>query len=102
MTLSMLIDGRAVDTDEHDPVINPALGEPFSTAPRATRAHVDVAMEAATRAFATWKTDEPARRAKLSECAAAIKARAQDLCPGDCAQNHPPNSMAAGLRPPRG
>jgi acyl-CoA reductase-like NAD-dependent aldehyde dehydrogenase len=73
----MLIDGKAVTTAEQDPVINPALGEPFATCPRATTAHVDQAVEAAARAYRIWRKDESARRAKLKECAAAIQEKAR-------------------------
>jgi len=76
---SLVIDGRAVATADHDPVINPALGEPFAQAPRATSAHVDEAMAAAARAYTTWRTDEALRRAKLLECAARLKERAQAI-----------------------
>jgi acyl-CoA reductase-like NAD-dependent aldehyde dehydrogenase len=75
----MLIDGRLVNTAEQDNVINPALGAPFATCARATTAQVDAAVEAAARAFRSWRKDQAFRRAKLKECAAAIKTRAQDI-----------------------
>jgi acyl-CoA reductase-like NAD-dependent aldehyde dehydrogenase len=78
-TYPMLIDGEPVTTAEQDPVINPALGEPFATCPRATKAHVDRAVEAASVAYRTWRKDEAFRRAKLKECAAAIQGRAQEI-----------------------
>ncbi len=78
-THAMLIDGRAVTTAEQDPVIDPALGEPFATVPRATKAHVDEAVAAAAKAFRTWRRDEAYRREKLNACAAAVQARAQDI-----------------------
>jgi acyl-CoA reductase-like NAD-dependent aldehyde dehydrogenase len=78
-SFTLLVDGRAVTTADHDPVINPATGEPFAHAPRATSAHVDEAMAAAARAFTTWRKDEALRRAKLTECAAALKARANAI-----------------------
>jgi acyl-CoA reductase-like NAD-dependent aldehyde dehydrogenase len=78
-TYPMLIDGELVNVAEQDPVINPALGEPFATCPRATGAHVERAVEAASRAYRSWRHDESFRRAKLKECAAAIQGRAQDI-----------------------
>src|SRR5688572_4266359 len=66
---AMLIDGRAVRVAEQDDVIDPAKGEPFATVPRATRAHVDDAVGAASRAYKTWRTDEAVRRRALGECA---------------------------------
>ncbi|MFI5393971.1 MAG: aldehyde dehydrogenase family protein [Candidatus Binatia bacterium] len=75
----MLIDGRLVNTPEQDNVINPALGVPFATCARAATAQVDAAVEAAARAFRSWRKDQAFRRAKLKECAAAIQSRAQDI-----------------------
>ena len=75
----MLIDGRAVRVAEQDDVINPAKGEPFATVPRGTKGHVDDAVDAASRAYKTWRKDEAFRRQKLTECAAAIQARVQDI-----------------------
>ena len=76
---AMLIDGRLVQTADRDDVINPALGAPFASCPRASQAQVDEAVAAAARAFKTWRKDEGFRRQKLQECAAAIQGRAQDI-----------------------
>src|SRR4029453_7103710 len=76
---SMLINGRSVTTPEQDDVINPARGEAFATCPRGSKAHVDEAVAAAADAFKTWKKDEAFRRTKLTECAAAIQGRVQDI-----------------------
>jgi len=78
---SMLIDGRSVNTTDQDPVINPAFGEPFATCARATKAHVDQAVEAAGRAFTSWRKDESLRRQKLNECAATLQAKASEIAP---------------------
>src|SRR5690349_15400466 len=78
-TQRMLIDGELVSTAEQDPVINPALGEAFASCPRATKADVDRAVEAAARAYRSWRRDEAFRRTKLKECAAAVQGRAQDI-----------------------
>jgi acyl-CoA reductase-like NAD-dependent aldehyde dehydrogenase len=75
----MLIAGRLVNTPEQDPVINPAFGEPFATVPRASKAHVDEAVEAAAQAYRTWRRDQAFRRAKLNECAAALQGRAAEI-----------------------
>ncbi|MEW6270178.1 MAG: aldehyde dehydrogenase family protein [Thermodesulfobacteriota bacterium] len=77
----MLIDGRAVNTSEQDPVINPAFGEPFATCARASKAHVDEAVGAAARAFKTWRKDEAFRREKLNACAATLQAKAGEIAP---------------------
>jgi acyl-CoA reductase-like NAD-dependent aldehyde dehydrogenase len=76
---TMTIDGRAVTSDAQDPVIDPATGEAFASAPRATRAHVEEAMSAAERAFPAWKRDLAARRQALVDAAGAIKARAEEI-----------------------
>ncbi len=75
----MLIDGRLVNTAEQDNVINPAFGAPFATCARANTAQVEQAVEAAARAFRSWRKDQAFRRAKLKACAEAIQARAQDI-----------------------
>jgi acyl-CoA reductase-like NAD-dependent aldehyde dehydrogenase len=78
---AMVIDGRLVETAERRPVVNPALGEPFATCAWPGPTHVDDAVAAAERAFATWRKDEGLRRAKLRACAEAIRARAGDIIP---------------------
>ncbi|HZR84670.1 MAG TPA: aldehyde dehydrogenase family protein [Candidatus Binatia bacterium] len=78
---AMVIDGRSVSTSEQDPVINPAFGEPFATCARATKAHVAEAVDAAERAFKTWRKDEALRRAKLGECASVLQAKAAEIAP---------------------
>jgi hypothetical protein len=65
MVYSMVIDGRSVTTGQWDDVINPAKGEPFAQCPRGTQANVEEAVQAAARAFKTWRTDEALRRQKL-------------------------------------
>lgn len=75
----LLIDGRLVDTPECDPVIDPALGAPFALCPRATPAQLDEALAAAVRAFPSWRQDLAARREALTRCAAALKARADEV-----------------------
>jgi len=75
----MLIDGRVLNTADQDPVINPAFGEPFATCARATKAHVDEAVGAATRAYKTWRKDEALRREKLQQCAAVLQAKAGEI-----------------------
>ena len=75
----MLIDGRAVHVAEQDDVINPAKGAPFATVPRGTKAHVDEAVAAASKAYRSWRKDESVRRAKLAECAKVLQARVQEI-----------------------
>jgi acyl-CoA reductase-like NAD-dependent aldehyde dehydrogenase len=79
MSQTMTIDGRAVAAEAHDPVIDPASGQPFAEAPRATQQHVDAAMAAAERAFPAWKKDLAARRKALTDMAGALKARIDEI-----------------------
>jgi acyl-CoA reductase-like NAD-dependent aldehyde dehydrogenase len=75
----MLINGQLVNTTAQDAVIDPADGAPFATCARATRGHVDEAMAAAAQAFTNWRKDEAVRRAALTACSAAIRARLNDF-----------------------
>ncbi len=75
------IDGKAVAGESTFGVVNPATGEVFAEAPDCTPAQLDMAMDAAQRAFRSWRTDEAKRRQTLVECANALKARAGELAP---------------------
>jgi acyl-CoA reductase-like NAD-dependent aldehyde dehydrogenase len=78
---TMTIDGKAVAGEGRFGVVNPATGEVFAEAPACSRAQLDAAMDAAARAFATWRRDEPRRRQALLACAEAIKAKLGELAP---------------------
>jgi acyl-CoA reductase-like NAD-dependent aldehyde dehydrogenase len=78
---TMTIDGNSIAGDTSFGVINPATGAVFAQAPACSRAQLDAAMEAASRAFRPWKRDVDARRAALVACAEAIKARVGELAP---------------------
>ena len=71
---AMTINGRAVDGAQFFPVINPAKGIPFAEAPECTPQQLDNAIEAAQRAFGSWRQDEARRRQMLRDCAPAIEA----------------------------
>jgi acyl-CoA reductase-like NAD-dependent aldehyde dehydrogenase len=75
----LLIDGALIDTPDHDPVIDPATGEVFASAPRARDLEIDHAVGAARRAFAGWATDEPLRRRVLAQAAAVLRANAEAI-----------------------
>ena len=90
----MVIDGRAVNTKDQDPVINPAFGEPFATCARGSKAHVDEAVAAAAQAYKTWRKDEAFRRAKLNECAAVLQAKAMEIGPVLCQEQGKPLAQA--------
>jgi acyl-CoA reductase-like NAD-dependent aldehyde dehydrogenase len=76
---SMTIDGKAVAGEGSFGVVNPATGDVFSQAPDCSKSQLDGAMDAAQRAFRSWRQDEAKRRATLLECANAMKARAAEL-----------------------
>jgi len=78
---TMTIDGNSVVGDTSFGVINPATGAVFAQAPECSRAQLDAAMDAAARAFRSWKQDVGARRAALVACADAIKERIGELAP---------------------
>ena len=78
---TMTIDGNSIAGDTSFGVINPATGAVFAQAPACSRAQLDAAMDAASRAFRPWKRDGDARRAALVACAEAIKARVGELAP---------------------
>jgi betaine-aldehyde dehydrogenase len=59
------------------PVVDPGTGEAYAEAPLSTQVDVDLACEAAARAFETWRDTTPSERSKmLLGLADAIEARA--------------------------
>ena len=62
---SLLIDGALKGGKQHLDVINPALGSVFAQCPAAGREELDLAVAAAKRAFATWKSTTYEQRAAL-------------------------------------
>jgi acyl-CoA reductase-like NAD-dependent aldehyde dehydrogenase len=75
----MTIDGKAVSSKESFGVIDPSRGSAFAKAPECTREQLDAAMDSAATAFRPWRADEARRRQVLRECAAALRARAEEL-----------------------
>lgn len=73
------IDGAAQDGIAHDPVIDPSNEETVGHAARASDAQVDLAVEAASRAFPAWSANEAARRDSLRAAAAALQAHADEV-----------------------
>ncbi|MGD0725693.1 MAG: aldehyde dehydrogenase family protein [Spirochaetia bacterium] len=76
---AMTVDGHAVEGAKFFPVINPATGSPFAEAPECTPQQLDDAIEAAERAFGSWRQDEARRRKALRDCAPAIRNQADLL-----------------------
>lgn len=74
------IDGQVVDAVELFDVVNPATASVFARAPDASREQLDLAVQAARRAFEHWRVvPMHARRNVLLEFAAAIRAETQSL-----------------------
>lgn len=77
---AMTIDGRAVEAAQTVEVRNPATGEVFAAAPDAAVEDLDLAVDAATRAFPKWRdTPIAERKAALVKAAEAIEAHADEL-----------------------
>ena len=79
-SLTNFIGGEPSSTADHEPVLNPATGEPIAEAPLSTQNDVDRAVAAARAAFPEWATKTPGERAEaLLGLAAAIEARTDEL-----------------------
>jgi len=61
-------------------VINPATGEVYATAAHSSAADVDLAMQAASKAFEDWRDSTPSERQRaLLKIADALESRADEL-----------------------
>lgn len=77
-----VIDGRQVPARDGrtSAIIDPTTGEPYTQAPVSGAVDVDDAVQAAARAFTTWRRTTPAERARaLLRIADAIDARADEI-----------------------
>ena len=76
----LLIDGILEPGDATTPVINPATGDVFAEAPRASAAQLNRAVAGAKRAFLAWSTTPVAERQRaLAAIADAIEHQASTL-----------------------
>ncbi|MBB3957527.1 aldehyde dehydrogenase family protein [Novosphingobium sediminicola] len=76
----LLIDGALVDGVAEMPVINPATGRAFATAPRADAGQLDAAVASAGRAFPGWAGLSYAeRRAFIERFADGVEVRFEEL-----------------------
>ena len=75
----LIINGEKISTEKTFDVINPATGAIFAQAPDCSPAQLDFAVEAANRAFQSWKIDESARRNALSKCSDILRTSANEL-----------------------
>ncbi|MCW5625027.1 MAG: aldehyde dehydrogenase family protein, partial [Burkholderiales bacterium] len=66
MHTELLIGGKFVKGEgEGIPVLNPATGAVLVTIPEASPGQIEAAVQAATKAFATWGLTTPAERSNL-------------------------------------
>ncbi|MGH2752565.1 MAG: gamma-aminobutyraldehyde dehydrogenase [Actinomycetota bacterium] len=96
-TLQNFVDGKFADgrTDETSPIVNPATGEEYARAPISTEADIDVACEAAARAFESWRDSTPAERSlALLRIASAFEDHAQELVDIEVANTGKPAHLA--------
>ncbi len=80
--LSLYIDGQFLPGEERhgQDVLNPATHQVIGQLPQATRGDLDRALEAAQRAFGTWRNSSAMQRAQvLKKVAALVRERAPDI-----------------------
>ncbi len=102
----LVIDGKLVDTDRYEPVIDPATEAVIGEAPLAAPHQVDAAVSAAQAAFVTWRADRGARNAAMLAAADALDGAAGEIASLITAENGKPlaesswevSSLAAFLR----
>lgn len=81
-TLELFLDGAWTGAEGRDamPVVNPATGDAFTELPLATPADLDLALDAASRAWPGWRaTDVEARGAILKKAAQLMRERAGEI-----------------------
>ena len=81
-TFQNFVNGQYVDSQDGStmPVINPATGQQYATAPKSSTEDVDRAMDAAAHAFESWKNTTPSERSlALYRIADAVEARAEEF-----------------------
>ena len=76
---TMTIDGTEAATEKTFSVVNPATGEVVAGAPEPSRAQVDQAMNAASRAFSSWQFDLSQRQQGLEDLATAVEVNSEEL-----------------------
>ncbi|KFL28293.1 aldehyde dehydrogenase [Devosia sp. 17-2-E-8] len=75
---ALVIDGKRVETVAHAEVRNPSTGETVGLMPLATPAQLDLAVQAAARAFKSWSRTSDAERKKACHAVADIIAAHQE------------------------
>lgn len=75
----LVIDGRTVAAEASFPVIDPSTGAAFAECPDCSRTQLDLAVQAAQKAFRPWAADGPARREALVRCADVLAPEAERI-----------------------
>jgi acyl-CoA reductase-like NAD-dependent aldehyde dehydrogenase len=78
---TMTISGGAAHTSSRFGVINPASGEVCAEAPECSRAELDLAMDAAAKAYMDWRSDEQRRRQLIGQVSNLMFASVDELAP---------------------
>jgi acyl-CoA reductase-like NAD-dependent aldehyde dehydrogenase len=78
-SFAMTIDGASTPGESAFGVVNPSTGEVFAEAPDCSREQLDLAMNAAQRAFPEWSADESSRVATMHDMATAIEKSVETL-----------------------
>ena len=80
MEYKLHIDGKAVATETHMDIFNPATGELLGKCPVATRDQLDAAVAAAAEAFKSWsKTPDADRKAACHAIGQVLEQNAEEL-----------------------
>ncbi len=82
-------------------VINPATGQAYATAPISTSADIDLAMDAASKAFEDWRDSTPSERARaLLKIADGLESRSEELIAIESENTGKPLSLTASEEVP--
>jgi betaine-aldehyde dehydrogenase len=88
-------DGQMMD------IVNPATGEVFASAPNSSAADVDLAFQAAGKAFETWRWTTPSERQRaLLKLADVIEENADELIAIECENTGKPVSLTTSEEMP--
>ena len=94
--LSNFVDGEPADAADGrtSDLVDPTTGEVFAQAPVSSAADVDAAVQAAARAFETWRDTTPGeRQLALLRIADAIEARADELVDAEVRNTGKPRGL---------
>jgi acyl-CoA reductase-like NAD-dependent aldehyde dehydrogenase len=69
---SMTIDGKSVAVDRYREIKNPANGTPVGLCPEGTTQHLEAAVDAAEKAFRSWRQVDDAKRAAACQAIAKV------------------------------